>query len=264
MTRLKTAPLAWILFALAFIYLILPLVAMVWASVTTPRGVVSIDAYVDVLNTPGFTDTLLFSVRSGLITIVLSTLLVVPTAYWVHLKLPRLRPVMEFFTLIPLVIPPLLLTFGLIRFFNGTPLTNTSNGLYVLLIGGYVIISFPFFYRAIDAGLQAINLRLLTEAAQSLGADWGTILVRVILPNLIVAILNGSFITFAIVLGEFTISSLLSQPAFSPYMLDLSYREADQATALSIVSFAFTWFSIVLISIIGSRRAGAARSALSR
>jgi putative spermidine/putrescine transport system permease protein len=263
MVRSKTAPLAWLLFGIAFVYLILPLVAMLWASLTTPRGVTA-DAYVAVFSTPGFVEALLFSVRSGLITIVITTLLVVPTAYWVKLRLPHLRPVMEFFTLVPLVIPPILLTFGLIRFFNGTPFTNTGEGLYVLLIGGYVVISFPFFYRAIDAGLQAIHVHVLTEAAQSLGAGWGTILLRVIFPNMIVAILNGSFITFAIVLGEFTISSLLSQPAFSPYMLDLSYREADQATALSIISFAFTWVSIILISIVGSRRAGGVRQVLSR
>ncbi|MDX2139081.1 MAG: ABC transporter permease subunit [Chloroflexota bacterium] len=263
MNRLRTAPLAWVLFGVAFVYLVLPLIAMLWASLTTPRGF-TLNAYIEVFRTPGFAEALLFSVRSGLITIVLSTALIVPTAYWVHLRLPHLRPMIEFFTLIPLVIPPILLTFGLIRFFNGTPLTNSSDGLYVLLLGGYIVISFPFFYRSIDAGLQAINLRVLTEAAQSLGAGWGTILWNVILPNLVVAILNGSFITFSIVLGEFTISSLLSQPAFSPYMLDLSYREADQATALSIISFAFTWLSIVFISIIGNRRAGLARQALTR
>jgi putative spermidine/putrescine transport system permease protein len=252
----RTSAFAWVILLIAALYLILPLIAMVWSSITTPRGVTPA-AYTDVFSTPGFGETFLFSLRSAFITIAISVLLVVPTAYWVRLRVPRLRPVIEFFTIVPLVVPALLMAFGLIRFFNGTPLTNSANGLYVMMIGAYVILSFPYMYRAVDAGMQTVSISTLTEAAQSLGAGWGTILGRVIFPNLLVAVLNGSFITLSIVLGEFTISSLLAQPAFTPYMLDLSRREADQATALGVISFGLTWFSILVIQLLGRRRGGA-------
>jgi putative spermidine/putrescine transport system permease protein len=183
-------------------------------------------------------------------------LLIVPTAYWVQLKLPRFRPIIEFLTVVPLVIPALLLTFGMIRFFNGTPLTNSSQGVYVMMIGAYAVISFPYMYRTVDAGMQSINVRLLTEAAQSLGAGWVTILRRVIFPNMLTAILNGAFVTFAIVIGEYTIASLLSQPAFAPYMLDLNYREGDQSLALGIISFMLTWLSIALLGRFARGRGG--------
>jgi putative spermidine/putrescine transport system permease protein len=253
-TSRRPSGLSYLALFLAAVILILPLIAMVWASLTTPRGDVYFGAYIEVFQAPQFAQTFFFSLRSALITIVLSALLVVPTAYWVQLRLPRMRPVIEFLTVVPLVIPSLLMTFGLIRVFNNTPLTNSSEGLYVLLLGAYVIISFPFMYRAVDAGMQAINVRLLTEAAQSLGASWFTILLRVIFPNMLVAVLNGSFITFAIVLGEFTVASLLNQPAFSPYMLDLSSRQGDQATALGIVTFLLTWASIAAIERLGRGR----------
>jgi len=87
-----------------------------------------------------------------------------------------------------------------------------------------------------------------------LGAGWGTILGRVIFPNLLFSVLNGSFITLSLVLGEFTIASLLNQPAFTPYILDLSYREADQAVALGIISFVLTWLSVLAIQIVGRGR----------
>jgi putative spermidine/putrescine transport system permease protein len=249
----QTSGLAWVFLGAAVLYLLLPLVAMVWSSVNTPRGF-TISAYSEVLAAPLFGETFLFSVRAALITIAISAGLIVPTAYWVQLRLPRLRPVIEFLTVVPLVIPSLLMTFGLIRFFNSTPLTNSASGTYVMMIGAYVIISFPFMYRAVDTGMQAINIRTLTEAAQSLGAGWGTIIGRVIFPNLLVAVLNGSFITFSIVLGEFTVASILSQPAFTVYMLDLSSRKANQATALGILSFLLTWFSVLLIQIISRGR----------
>ena len=73
-------------------------------------------------------------------------------------------------------------------------------------------------YRAVDTGLQAIDIRSLTEAAQSLGAGWPRILIQVILPNLRVALLSGAFLTLAIVIGEFTIATFLARPAFGPYL----------------------------------------------
>jgi putative spermidine/putrescine transport system permease protein len=170
--------------------------------------------------------------------------------------MPRVRPIIEFLTVIPLVIPPLLMTFGMIRFFNNTPLTNSNQGLYWMMLGAYVIISFPFMYRSVDAGMQSVNISVLTEAAQSLGASWFAILFKVIFPNVLVAVLNGSFITFSIALGEFTVSSLLNQPAFSPYMLDLSYRQGDLATALGIVSIVVTWACIAAIQLLGRGRGG--------
>jgi putative spermidine/putrescine transport system permease protein len=245
---------AWLWVAVAVIYLLFPLLSMVWASLTKPNGSFDFSPYTTVLTSEEFVERFLFSVRAALLTIVVSMLLIVPTAYWVQLKMPRFRPIIEFLTVVPLVIPALLLTFGLIRFFNSTPLTNSRDGVYIMMIGAYAVISFPFMYRTVDAGMQAINVRVLTEAAQSLGAGWVTILRRVIFPNMVTAILNGAFVTFAIVIGEYTIASLLSQPAFAPYMLDLNYRQGDQALALGIISFLLTWLAIALLQRLGRGR----------
>ena len=82
----------------------------------------------------------------------------------------------------------------------------------MLLVCAYVVLSFPYMYRAVDTGLRSIDIQSLTEASQSLGAGWFTILWQVILPNLRVAILSGAFLTLAIVIGEFTIANFLARP----------------------------------------------------
>ena len=92
-------------------------------------------------------------------------------------------------------------------------------------MAAYTVLSFPYMYRAIDTGLQATDVRSLTEAAQSLGAGWFRILVFVILPNLRVALLSGAFLTLAIVIGEFTIASFLARPAFGPYLYLLGEQQ---------------------------------------
>lgn len=109
-------------------------------------------------------------------------------------------------------------------------------------------------YSAIDTGLRAIDVRTLTEAAQSLGAGWGTILFRIILPNIRVAILSGAFLSFAIVIGELILAQYLVKPAFAPYMAYLIQQKAYEPAAMAIVSFALTWAAMGIIQLIGRGR----------
>jgi len=193
---------------------------------------------------------------------VISLLLVVPTVYWVHLRAPRFRPIVEFITLMPFVVPAVVLAFGLIRAYARPPLMLTSSP--AILVGAYVVLSLPYMFRAVDNGLRAIDVRTLTEAAQSLGAGWVTVLWRVIFPNLRVALLSGMFLTFAIVVGEYTFAALLAWPAFGPYVVLTFQSKAYEAVALSTLSFGLTWASIGVIQWLGRGGPGQAQVAGAR
>jgi putative spermidine/putrescine transport system permease protein len=206
-------------------------------------------AWQEVIDDPKFLPGLGYSLVIALVTIAVSLLLLVPTAYWVRLKLPRLRPMVEFVTLLPFIVPPIVLVFGLLRTYSRPPVSVTSIpfGSDALLVGAYVVLSFPYMFRAIDAGLAAIDVRSLTEAAQSMGAGWGRILFRVIVPNLRTAILAGAFLTLAIVVGEYSIANYLAPWAFAPYLLNLGVFKAFPAAAGSVISFAVTWAAMGLL-----------------
>ncbi|MFT3974871.1 MAG: ABC transporter permease [Amaricoccus sp.] len=244
---------AWLALAVGVLYFALPLIGTIEFSLRMRRGVYSFDAYRAVLGDPQFRATFSFSVLMALMTIVLGILVVAPTAYWVRLKLPRWRPVVEFVTLLPLVVPPIVLVFGYIRLYNTSswlPLTGTAGGTNVLLLAGYTVLALPYMYRAVDTGLRAIDVATLTEAAQSLGAGWITIMARVILPNIMVAILSGAFLTFAIVIGEFVLAALLNRPAFGPYLQVLGANRAYEPAALAVITFAITWACMGLIQLV--------------
>lgn len=244
---------AWLALAGGMTYFVLPLLGMTEFSLKMRRGVYSFDAYAKVLADPKFQETFTYSVVMALVTILFGVLLVVPTAYWVRLKLPRLRPYIEFITLLPLVIPAIVIVFGYIRLYNTSswlPLTGSVAGTNALLMFGYATLSLPYMYRAVDTGLRTIDVSTLTEAAQSLGAGWITILARVILPNVLVAVLSGAFVTLAIVLGEFTMAALLNRPAFGPYMQLLGANRAYEPAALAVIAFAITWGCMALIQIV--------------
>ncbi|HBM60792.1 MAG TPA: ABC transporter permease [Citreicella sp.] len=244
---------SWAILLLGLTYFILPLLGMIEFSLSMRRGEYSFDAYVAVLGDPQFRQTFSYSVMMALLTIVFGMLLVVPTAFWVRLKLPHLRPVIEFITLLPLVIPAIVVVFGYIRLYNTSswlPLTGSVLGTNLLLMFGYATLSLPYMYRAVDTGLRTIDVTTLTEAAQSLGAGWITILGRIILPNVLVAVLSGAFVTFAIVMGEFTMAALLNRPAFGPYLQLMGANKAYEPFALATIAFIITWACMGLIQLV--------------
>lgn len=244
---------AWFWVIAGILYFFLPLYGTLEFSLRMRRDAYTLDAYQVVLNDPNFRNSFSYSVALGLATIIFGILIVAPTVYWVHLRLPHLRPVVELITLLPFVIPAVVLVFGYIRLYGKAPLplTQDENTTSLLLMFGYAVLALPYMFRSVDAGLRAIDVRTLTEAAQSLGAGWTTILLRVIFPNLRVAILSGAFLTFAIVIGEFTLASLLDRPAFGPYLQLIGANRAYEPAALAIISFGLTWLAIGLIELVG-------------
>jgi putative spermidine/putrescine transport system permease protein len=243
---------AWIVMILGILYFFLPLVATFLFSLRAQLGVLSLVAYQRVFSDPNFVYNFSYSVLWAVLTIIVGILIFVPTAYLIRLKLPNFRSPVEFITMLPFVIPAIVYVFSLVRTFSRPPLLIVNSP--VLLIAAYTVLSMPYMYSAIDTGLRAIDVRTLTEAAQSLGANWGTVLFRVILPNIRVAILSGAFLSFAIVIGELILAQYLVKPAFAPYMAYLMQQKAYEPAAMAILSFALTWISMGIIQFVGRGR----------
>ena len=243
---------SWLAVVLGGLYFLLPLIGMFDFSLRMQRDGYSFEAYRIVLADAQFQQTFGYSVGLALLTIVLGILIVVPTAYFVRLRFPGLRPVVEFITLLPLVIPPIVIVFGYIRIYNTSsilPLTGSWLGTNVLLLFGYATLSLPYMYRSVDTGLRAIDIASLTEAAQSLGAGWMRILAIVILPNVLLSVLSGGFLTFAIVIGEYVFAALLNVNSFGPYMVWMGGNRAYEPSALAVVAFVITWACMGLIQL---------------
>jgi putative spermidine/putrescine transport system permease protein len=245
---------AWFFIILGILYFFLPLLATFLFSLRAKLGVLSFQAYVNVFSDPKFIRSFTASLLWATLTIVVGIILFVPTAYWVRLKVPKARTAVEFITLIPFVVPAIVYVFGLVRTYSHPPLLIVDSP--ALLISAYTILSMPYLYRAVDIGLRSIDVRTLTEAAQSLGAGWGTILFRIIIPNIRVSILNGAFLSFAIVMGEYILAQYLAKPAFAPYMAVLMQNRAYEPAALAVISFALTWACMGIIQFVGRGQQG--------
>jgi putative spermidine/putrescine transport system permease protein len=243
-----------VVFVLGTLYFLLPLGATFLFSLKGTRGVLGFSAYLNVLVDPRFLRTFLFSLEMALLTIAGGLVLLLPTVVWVHLRLPRILPFLETVALLPFVVPPIVLVFGLIRTYSRPPFALVTSP--ALLVAAYIVISFPYLFRAIDSGVRALDLRTLVEASQSLGAGWVPTLVRVVVPSLRVSLLSAAFLTLSIVVGELTIAVILDWPAFGPYMALIGHNLAFEPAALAIMSFLLTWGSIAIIQAASHRRGG--------
>jgi len=240
---------SWFIMIIGILYFFLPLVATFIFSLKAKLGVLSFKAYSNIFADPAFVSNFSYSVLWAVLTIVVGILLFVPTAFLIRLKVPQFRAAVEFITLLPFVVPAIVFVFGLVRTFSQPPLLIVNSP--ALLVAGYTVLSMPYMYRAVDTGLRSIDVRTLTEAGQSLGAGWGSILFDIILPNIRVAILSGAFLSFAIVIGELVLAQYLAKPAFAPYMALSIQNRAYEPAAMAIVSFALTWAAMGIISLVG-------------
>jgi len=192
--------------------------------------------------------SLALTLQIALGTVVITLLLLIPTIAFLHLALPQARTFVEFLTLTPLVIPPIVQGVGFL-YSMPTQLKSTPNAL----IFAYVILALPFSYRAIDAAFSTIDIRTLFEASTSLGASFLTVIRKVIIPNVSAGIFGAVFLTIALVLGEFAYASLLLWDTFPTQLAVAGLSDANTAVALSVLSLVGVWLILNSLTIFSRR-----------
>ena len=232
----------WIILIIAGLYFVIPLYAAFQFT--------GLKAFGQVFSQVGFSDAIILSIKLAVITTVLTLVLMVPTTIYVHLRLPAIRPLLESITILPIVIPPVVLILGVL---DVSP-ANLKGTPYLLALV-YVVLAMPFAYRSLDAGLRALDLKTLVDASNSLGAGWPATLWRVILPNLRTALLSATVLTVALVLGEFTMASLDQYQTFPVWIVNFDQTSGPVSVAASLFALFVTWIFLLAITMIGSRRA---------
>ncbi len=255
--------LRWVVLTVVLTFFALPLLGMLDFTTQGPGGNgrtldtwrTLADVSTITLEYPALREGFLASMGLTLITVVVMLVLLVPTMTWVRLRLPGLSRTVEFICLLPLTVPAIVLVVGLTPVYAWVYYLLGDSTLTLGL--AYVVLVLPYAYRSIDAGLRAIDVRTLAEAARSLGASWFTVMWRVILPNLRTAVLSASFLSVALVLGEFTIANLFSRKNLQVAMYELAKSDAKISVAVGLASLVFVAILLFAMSFVGSSPAGA-------
>jgi putative spermidine/putrescine transport system permease protein len=245
-----------VVLALTFAIFILPLTG---ATVFSFRGNAgkgySFVNYQWLIHQDGFWPNLFISLRLALLAGVINLILMVPTMVYLHLKGARWKPLVDFLCILPLISPVVSLAIGaqiaMPRF-----LQNTEYELVFF----FVIISLPYTFRALDTALLSVPLKTLVEAARSLGSNWITTILRVILPSIRSGITSALFLCFALSIGEYTITSLLHWDTFPTWTVVAAQQNILGAIAISIFSFVGAILLMAGFALFTQRRSSRALS----
>jgi putative spermidine/putrescine transport system permease protein len=240
----------YVAFTIFGLFFLVPLLSMVRFSLEgTKPGSWSVAAWTQIVSYPGpppLLSSIEITLELAVITSVVMLVLVVPTMIWVQLRARWFSRILEFLCLLPLTIPAIVLVVGLAPIYNRIERYNVSA---LMLFWAYVILALPYAYRALAAGLNAVDATTLSEAARSLGARWGTVMLRIIVPNMWQAILNALLLTVALVLGEFTVAYLLTYVNLQANLFEIS-RNTSNAGVLFSASAATLLFAFILLLIL--------------
>jgi putative spermidine/putrescine transport system permease protein len=248
------------------LYFLGPMVFSVVFTVDVPGEGLTLGSYSGIFGTEGFWSSLRLTLELAAATTAVTLLLLVPALIAVRLTAPRLRMLVEVLCSLPLVVPAVALTAGISSVlqwgpddFADTPLFQTFNeiqnpGFPVVLLLAYVLMALPLAYRTLDAGLRAVDLGTLVEAARNCGANWPRAVVQVVLPNLRGALLNTGFLTVALVLGEYTVASILGFRPFAVWIVSLGGSNAQMSVSVSVLSLVLTWVLLLVLAAAGRGR----------
>jgi putative spermidine/putrescine transport system permease protein len=242
----------YVVFTIFGLFFLLPMLAMLRFSLEGAKlGTWSGAAWTQIASfqgegVPPLLSSIEITLELAVITSVVTLVILVPTMIWVRLRVQWLARTMEFLSLLPLTIPAIVLVVGLGPIYNRIQHYSLSS---LMLFWVYVILAMPYAYRALSAGLNAIDVTTLSEAARSLGASWFTVMLRVIVPNMRQGVLNALLLTWSLVLGEFTIAFLLLYNNLSVELYSIS-RNTPNAGVIFSTSTAALLFAFVLLLIL--------------
>ncbi|MEA9986632.1 MULTISPECIES: ABC transporter permease [Subtercola] len=247
----------WIILGVAAALFVIPILAMIEFSLRAGQtGGYDFSHYAAIFTAgrAGTYDVLFQGITNSIgicvVTVLIVLVLLLPTMILVELKYPRLRSVLEFICIIPITIPSIVLVVGFIPVYSVVARMFGSNPWTLSFAVGIIVL--PYAYRPIAANIAAIEIVTLTEAARSLGAGWGQVLGRVILPNLRSGILSSCFITIAVVLGEYTIASFLSQNTFQTALVLVQHTDPYVAVIFAVFALVFAFVLLLIIGRLGS------------
>lgn len=253
--RIKLQAFRVVVFVILGAFFVMPIGAMFEFStrgngINAPR---TLQAWTDIAQTPDLVTAITASLELAAITSIAMLVLLLPTMVWVRLRLPQLNRIVEFICLLPLTVPAIALVVGLRPIYVWININVTDSIL--ALAFAYLILVLPYAYRSLDAGLAAIDLKTLSEAARSLGAGWATVMLRVVVPNMSTAILNASLLSVALVLGEYTVANILRFENLQVAIAYVGLTSAGTSIAVAVASLLFAFILLMLISFFGRRRA---------
>jgi len=232
------------------LFVFIPMISAFEFSLRTPgKGGYGWDQYLWAIREEDF---LYYIIRSGwlaALTVVITLVVLVPTMTWLHLSKSTIGPLVDGISLLPLVIPVVAFAVGAQISF---PEFVQNSVLELPFL--YFVLALPYAYRTLDIGLNSIPLKTLSEAARSAGANWLRTIITVIIPVIKSAVVGTVAITFALSLGEYTLTVLLHWDTFPTWVTFVAQENILGAIAISMMSLVIPFLVLTAVTLVSPER----------
>lgn len=200
-------------------------------------------------------NSLVLAVSSCLVSAVIGTLGAVGLSR-IHWKT---KGVMEYISILPLMIPEIILGMVLMAFFY---MLNLKFGMLTLLIA-HTIFCVPYILMEVKARLAGMD-PALEEAARDLGASSFRAFLDITLPLVMPAVISGSLLAFAMSMDDVVISIFVTGPRVSTLPIKVYTQMKTGVTpeinALCTIMLAVIILVLFLYVIAGKRGKGKVRN----
>ncbi|MHB8135364.1 MAG: ABC transporter permease [Anaerolineaceae bacterium] len=241
------------------IYLLIPLLATAvysmfqkWTGIL-PEGF-TLGHYQSLLSNKAFLLTLGRTILVCIIPIVLTVFLTLLALFAVTIYFPKFEKYIQILCMIPYTIQGVILSVSILSLYAGV---KGFLGLrLVMLIGAYCIIILPYVYQGIRNSMQAINMPMLIEAAEMLGASKLNAFFKVIVPNIIAGITVSSLLSVGIIFGDYVLIRNITGSSFQNVQIFLFLamkRSSTEASAVFVIIMATTFLIAALVLYLQSR-----------
>ena len=209
-----------------------------------------------------YLDPLLISTKTVLATTVITFFIGIAAARWMARYNGRGKSLIDGLFLLPLVLPPTVVGFGLLILFgrNG-PLGQLLNAIGTTVVFSWpatviaaVIMTFPLMYMSARAGFEQVD-RNVENAARTLGASEWRIFWTVTLPMAWPAVIAATILAFARALGEFGATLILAgnipgKTATIPVAIYFNIQAGhnDRAMILVLIVLAISFVSLAALA----------------
>ena len=140
----------------------------------------------------------ILSFKLAAVTTVILFIVSLPLAWYLSQMKSKVKPYIEAFSSLPIVLPPSVLGFYILIVFAEVDLAFTFTGLVI----ASCFYSFPFMVQPLQSGFESLNKNML-EASYISGKGKVETILKVALPNIKPALMTAIIITFAHTIGEF-------------------------------------------------------------
>ncbi len=153
----------------------------------------------------------IISFKLASITTIILFIISIPLAWYLSQTKSKLKPLIEAFTALPIVLPPSVLGFYMLVVLSpNSPIGEFIENYFDIkllfsftgLVIASIFYSLPFMVQPIQSGFESLN-RNIIEASFLSGKSSLVTLLRVAVPNIKPSILTAIIITFAHTVGEF-------------------------------------------------------------